>query len=116
MIAEFGLGALVIAFDLVLYASASAWIGAKQGKENWLASARIATLLSFPVTTIAALCLVYSLVNLDFNLEYVAMVSSRSMPPYLRATAFWGGQQGSLLFWAWLMSAFSFLVMLRDWR
>lgn len=116
MIADLGLGALLIAFMLALYGSAAAWIGARQNKQNWVASARIAALLSFPVISVAALCLVYSLVNLDFNLEYVAMVSSRSMPQYLRATALWGGQSGSLLFWAWLMSAFASLVMLRDWR
>lgn len=116
MIADLGLGALLVALLLALYGGAAAWIGARQDKDNWVASARIATLLSFPIISIAVLCLVYSLVHLDFNLEYVAMVSSRSMPSYLRATALWGGQAGSLLFWAWLMSAFASLVMLRDWR
>lgn len=116
MIADLGLGALLIAFLLALYGSAAALIGARQNKQSWVASARIAMLLSFPVISISVLCLIYSLVNLDFNLEYVAMVTSRSMPQYLRATALWGGQPGSLLFWAWLMSAFASLVMLRDWR
>ena len=103
MIADLGLGALLIAFLLALYGSAAALIGAGQNKQSWVASARIAMLLSFPVISISVLCLIYSLVNLDFNLEYVAMVTSRSMPQYLRATALWGGQPGSLLFWAWLM-------------
>jgi cytochrome c-type biogenesis protein CcmF len=38
------------------------------------------------------------------------------MPWYLKATALWGGQAGSLLFWAWLMSGYTALVMMRDWR
>jgi cytochrome c-type biogenesis protein CcmF len=37
------------------------------------------------------------------------------MPLYLRATAWWGGQAGSLLFWSWLMAAFTSAVTLRKW-
>ena len=37
------------------------------------------------------------------------------MPTYLKVTAWWGGQAGSLLFWSWLMSAFASLVTLRKW-
>lgn len=116
MIADLGFGALLIAFLLTLYGSGAALFGARSGRDSWVSSARAATLLSFPLLTLSALSLVYSLVNLDFQLEYVASVTSRSMPLYLRATALWGGQQGSLLFWSWLMSAFATAVMWRDWR
>ncbi len=37
------------------------------------------------------------------------------MPTYLKITAWWGGQAGSLVFWSWLMSAFASLVTLRKW-
>jgi cytochrome c-type biogenesis protein CcmF len=37
------------------------------------------------------------------------------MPTYLKVTAWWGGQAGSLLFWSWLMSAFASLVTVRKW-
>ncbi len=39
-----------------------------------------------------------------------------AMPFYLRATALWGGQAGSLMFWSWLMSAFATAVTLRKWE
>ncbi len=42
-------------------------------------------------------------------------VTSKSMPTYLKVTAWWGGQAGSLLFWSWLMSAFASAVTLRKW-
>src|SRR3990172_217940 len=115
MIADLGFFALVTAFMLALYGCAAAVYGHWRKAPQWIGSARAATLLTFPLLTISALSLVYSLVNLDFNLEYVASVTSRSMPLYLRATALWGGQAGSLLFWAWLMSAFASAAMLRDW-
>lgn len=116
MIADLGFFALLMAFLLALYGCAAAALGLWRRQPAWVASARLATLLSFPLLTVAALTLIYSLVNLDFNLEYVASVTSRSMPMYLRATALWGGQAGSLLFWSWLMSAFASAVMLSDWR
>jgi cytochrome c-type biogenesis protein CcmF len=43
-------------------------------------------------------------------------VTSSSMPTYLKVTAWWGGQAGSLLFWSWLMSAFASAVTLRKWE
>jgi cytochrome c-type biogenesis protein CcmF len=116
MIADLGYGALLITFFLALYGSIAAILGVRWRKSSWVSSARAATLLTFPLLTIASLSLVYSLVNLDFQLQYVASVTSESMPLYLRATALWGGQEGSLLFWSWLMSAFAFAVMWRDWK
>lgn len=116
MIADLGFFALLTAFLLALYGCAAAGLGLWRKQPRWVSSARSATLLSFPLLSISALSLVYSLVNLDFQIEYVAQVTSHSMPLYLRATALWGGQAGSLLFWSWLMSAFASAVMLRQWR
>ena len=116
MIADFGFFALLTALMLAVYGCAAAIFGYLRKVPKWVGSARAAALLAFPLLTLSALSLVYSLVSLDFQIEYVAQVTSRSMPLYLRATALWGGQAGSLLFWSWLMSAFASAVMLRDWR
>ncbi len=116
MIADLGFFALLTTFLLAVYACIAALVGHLRKASRWIASARAAALLAFPLLSLAALCLIYSLVNLNFQLDYVAHVTSRSMPIYLRVTALWGGQAGSLLFWSWLMSAFAGAVMLRDWR
>lgn len=116
MLADLGFFALLLAFVLTMYGSVAALIGQRRHAPAWVASARAATLLTFPLLTVSALSLIYLLVNLDLQVEYVASVTSYSMPVYLRATALWGGQAGSLLFWSWLMSAFASAVMLRDWR
>ena len=47
---------------------------------------------------------------------FIASVTSSSMPLYLRLTALWGGQAGSLLFWSWLLAGFSALAVLRRWE
>ena len=72
--------------------------------------------MTFGLLTLASLIVVYLLVTLDFSVHYVWDVSSRAMSPFLRVTALWGGQPGSLLFWAWLMSGFIAAVLLRKWR
>lgn len=113
---EAGLAALIVAFLLAVYASvASAW-GGWRGRWAYVQSARNAALLVFPLLTIAVIAIVYALLTLDFRLVYVASVSSRAMSPFLRVTALWGGLQGSLLFWAWLMAGFVAAVTLRKWQ
>jgi cytochrome c-type biogenesis protein CcmF len=116
MVANFGFGALIITFLLSLYGIGAAVYGGRKNLPAWVESARLAMLLTFPLITICALCLVYLLVTGHYELEFVASVSSRSMPTYLRITALWGGQAGSLVFWSWLMSAFASAVTLRKWQ
>jgi cytochrome c-type biogenesis protein CcmF len=48
--------------------------------------------------------LLYALVVSDFTVEYVASYTERALPLFYRATAFWAGQAGSLLFWALMVS------------
>ncbi|MGF1503688.1 MAG: heme lyase CcmF/NrfE family subunit [Anaerolineae bacterium] len=56
------------------------------------------------------------LVNRAYNVQFVWSVSDRSMPTFLKVTAMWGGQEGSLLFWSLLMSTFTAGSMLRSWQ
>ena len=115
MIAGIGFGALVITFLVSLYGIGAAVYGARINDRRWVESARLAMLLTFPLITISALSLIYLLVTGRFEYEFVSSVTSRSMPVYLRITALWGGQSGSLVFWSWLLSAFASAVTLRKW-
>ncbi len=116
MIAEIGFGTLVITLLLSLYGIVAAVYGVRRDQPAWVESARNAMLLTFPLLTLSALSLIYLLVNHHYEVEYVASVTSNSMPLYLRITALWGGQAGSLLFWSWLMSSFASAVTLRKWE
>jgi len=53
------------------------------------------------LTTLASAILLYAFAVHDFIVEYVALYSDRTLPLFYRLTAFWAGQAGSLLFWAW---------------
>jgi cytochrome c-type biogenesis protein CcmF len=116
MIANIGYGALVITFIISLYGVGAALYGALKKVPTWVNSARNAMLLTFPLVTLSALSIIFLLVNGNYEVEYVASVTSNSMPMYLRVTALWGGQAGSLVFWTWLMSAFASAVTLRKWE
>ncbi|UCC63392.1 MAG: heme lyase CcmF/NrfE family subunit, partial [Anaerolineae bacterium] len=81
----------------------------------WLTSARHAVVATFLLQTISVAAVVYNLVTGDFQVHYVYQVSARAMPTFLKVTALWGGQRGSILFWTWLMAAYAAAVMARRW-
>ncbi len=115
MIANLGFGALLTVFLVSLYGVVAALYGERMGKPAWVESARSAMLLTFPLLTLSALTIIYLLTTNHFEVAYVSNVTSRAMPLYLKVTALWGGQAGSLVFWSWLMSAFASAVTLRKW-
>jgi len=115
MIANFGFGVLVVSFLVTLYSVFAAIYGERTKNPAMVESARRAMLLTWPLLTLTAGILIYLLVNNHYEVQFVYEVTSRSMPTYLKVTAWWGGQSGSLLFWSWLMSAFASLVTLRKW-
>ncbi len=116
MIVEFGYGILIISLVLSLFATIASLYGGIKKKTTWIESARRAMFLIFPLTTISTLVLLYLIIRGDYSVAYVYSVSSSTMPVYLKLTALWGGQAGSLLFWAWLMAIFAFAVSLRNWK
>ncbi|MGD8730298.1 MAG: hypothetical protein PVH92_00340, partial [Anaerolineales bacterium] len=115
MIANFGFIALVITFVAALYGAAAAAYGAVKRKPEFVESGRHAMLLTFPLLTLSALAIIYLLVTGHYEIRYVASVTSNAMPVYLKVTALWGGQEGSLVFWSWLMAAFATAASLRRW-
>lgn len=115
MLADFGYGILVVAFFVSLYSVGAAAIGVWRKSAALIESARRAMLLIWPLITLSAASLITLLITNHFDISFVYEVTSRSMPTYLKITAWWGGQAGSLIFWSWLMSAFASLVTLRKW-
>jgi len=62
-------------------------------------------------TTLASVALGYLFLSDSFQVEYVASYSDRALPLFYKITAFWAGQKGSLLFWAWVLSVFIMMVI-----
>ena len=116
MIANLGYGTLIISLIVCLYGIGASIYGLRRNVPAWVDSARDAMLLTFPLITLVALSIIFLLVSGAYEVEYVSSVTSNSMPFYLKVTALWGGQAGSLVFWSWLMSAFASAATLRKWE
>jgi cytochrome c-type biogenesis protein CcmF len=116
VINDLGFITLVLSVLASLYAVYAALRGRDYLSSAWLGSARRAVIAVFALLTISAAAVVYSLVAGDFQVDYVYQTSSRSMSTFLKVAALWGGQDGSILFWTWLMSAFAAAVMIRKWN
>jgi cytochrome c-type biogenesis protein CcmF len=96
---ELGRAALVVAFGLIVYAAVAGGYAAFRGRRRLHDSATNALFASLGAVAVAALVLVAALVRHDFSLVYVADHTSRELPLRYVVSAFWGGQEGSLLLW-----------------
>ncbi|MBN2385850.1 MAG: heme lyase CcmF/NrfE family subunit [Anaerolineales bacterium] len=115
MFIDFGFGILVLTLAVTLFSIAAALYGFYTGSPRWVESARRAMQLTFPLITLVALALIYLLVSGHYEVQFVYSVTSNEMPLYLKITALWGGQEGSLILWAWLLAVFTSAVTLRKW-
>jgi len=103
--------AILLAFCLSVFAVAAALAG-KYGRRPFLAvSAERAVYSIWVLLTVAAALLVYSLMTGDFRIAYVQAHSDRAMSPLYKFTAWWGGQEGSLLLWSWILSSYSAIAV-----
>jgi len=56
---------------------------------------------------LASALMIYAFVTHDYSIKYVASTSDTTMETWYKVTAFWGGLDGSLLFWVLVLSLFS---------
>jgi len=106
--------ALAVGWVLAIYAAGMALAGARWRKREFVASAEHATLAVWGCVVIAVAALLHALVTHDFNIEYVAHYSSRTLPLQYTVAALWGGQAGSLLFWALILTSMAAVVILQN--
>jgi cytochrome c-type biogenesis protein CcmF len=102
---ELGRAALVVALGLVLYAALAGGYAALKGRRRLLESATNALFAALGAVAVAAAVLLAALIRHDFSLIYVADHTSRELPLRYSISAFWGGQQGSLLLWLLVLTA-----------
>ena len=110
MTPELGVFALTLAFVLSLAQAFFGLGGAWRGKPEWMSVARPAVAGQFVFVVMAFACLVYSFVNNDFSVLYVARNSNSQLPVFYRVAALWGAHEGSLLLWILILSIWSAAV------
>jgi cytochrome c-type biogenesis protein CcmF len=116
MLAEIGLVALALAFGASVYAVFASVIGEIRHNERGVLSGRNAALITFPLMLLATVALLVALLTQDYQISYVWSVSDPATPTFYRITALWGSQRGSLLFWCFLMSLFTFGAIALNWK
>ncbi|MFW2372005.1 MAG: heme lyase CcmF/NrfE family subunit [Gammaproteobacteria bacterium] len=112
MIAEIGHFALIIALWLAVIQGFIPFIGAARRNPTWVAVAQPAALGQMLFVAISFICLTWAFVQNDFSVAYVARQSNTELPLMYRISSVWGGHEGSLLLWAFLLSLWTAAVSL----
>ncbi len=110
MIPEFGHFALILALLLALVQGILPLIGAARNQATFMAIARPAAQGQFVFVAIAFACLAYSFMVNDFSVTYVATNSNSQLPSAYRFAAVWGGHEGSILLWIFILNVWTVAV------
>jgi cytochrome c-type biogenesis protein CcmF len=107
----FGSFALLLAFLAAVYAFVAGIVGIVTRRVLLTKSARNAGMATFGLITLAVATLEYFFFTDNFSLAYVAAHSNRALPLYYKFSSLWAGQEGSLLWWSWLLSIYVFFAL-----
>jgi cytochrome c-type biogenesis protein CcmF len=117
---EFGSYTLLLALALSVYTLVMGGValwrtrGAKDGAASRLGeTARRAGIASFVALSCAAFALVWASFTNDYSVSYILHHTNRDLNTAYKFSALWSGQEGSLLLWAWLLSAYGFVLRVR---
>ncbi|MBK6455293.1 MAG: heme lyase CcmF/NrfE family subunit [Gemmatimonadetes bacterium] len=106
-----GHSALLVALFVAALGVVLAPIGVKRARQDLVRAMYSATYAMFALVTAATFAMIYALVTHDFSVGYVAQVGSRATPLFYTIISLWGALEGSILFWAWVLTLLSALVV-----
>jgi cytochrome c-type biogenesis protein CcmF len=110
MIPEIGNFALIVALFIAMVQGVLPIVGAARGNETLMGAARTLATGQFLFVGIAFACLTYAFIANDFSVLYVAQHSNSQLPIQYRISAVWGGHEGSLLLWAFILTLWTVAV------
>ena len=114
--AQIGSFALLLALALSVYSFLAGLIALfrqDEGSERLSETARRAGVATFAAVLLAAAALVFAAFQDDFRIAYIFHHSNRDLSAPYKFATLWSGQEGSLLFWSLLLSAYGFVLRLR---
>ena len=116
MIIEIGHFSVVVALVLSVLSIGASIAALRTRNPDWVRVGRISLTLIFALLFIGMASLVYSFIVRDFSVAYVANNSNSKLPFFYTVSAVWGGHEGSLLLWVFILSAFSTIAVWLHWR
>lgn len=105
--ADLGYISLLVALALSIYAVGALFFGTRRRLPELVESGRNAAIATIVLIAISFFALEYLLIVQDFSIEYVADQTSVGQPIFYTITGIWGGQEGSLLFWSFLLGLYT---------
>src|SRR5262245_18017164 len=110
----FGSLILCVAFVVAVYAVCVSVVGARRRRRELVRSGIHAAYGLSALMALASAIIVHAFVTGNFSMRYVQHYSDTSMPLVYKITAYWGGLDGSLLFWASILTWFSAIAIWRN--
>ncbi len=107
---ELGTFAVLLALAAATWSVGASFVGHRWRRPALVRSAEAGLRASFVSLTVASAVLVVLFLTRDFSVRYVAEYSDSFLPTAYTVAAFWAGQAGSLLLWAWLLAGAGSLV------
>ena len=104
--ASLGSLVLVLTFIFAAYAAAASVAGARRRNIRLIESGVGAFYTVAALLTVASGIIIYAFVSGDFSIKYVQRTSDTLQPLFYRLTSYWGGLDGSIMFWVFLLAVF----------
>ncbi|MCY1055198.1 heme lyase CcmF/NrfE family subunit [Nannocystis sp. SCPEA4] len=110
-IATLGTASILLLFVLSLAGTGFSAIGAARRSERLIEAGLQSVYASFGLAAFASALIIYAFVAGDYSIQYVQKTSDAAMPLFYKITSFWGGLDGSMLFWVLLHTLFASLAL-----
>ncbi len=110
---DIGYISLLLALVAAVYSIVTYTLGFRRKDPTLLQSARNGLLTVCGLVSVSVIVLLAAIVTHNFRLEYVASYTSTDMSLSYLLSSLWAGNDGSLLFWVWLLSIFAVVVILQ---
>src|SRR2546426_1063200 len=104
--ASLGTFLLLATFVVCSYAAVVSVAGARRGSRRLIESGTGAFYLVTALMVVASAVIVNAFLTDDFSIKYVAHYSDSGQPLFYKITSYWGGLDGSIMFWVFLLSVF----------
>src|SRR5438309_8654363 len=109
--ASLGSFLLLATFVVCSYAAVISVVGARRGSRRLIESGIGAFYLIAALMTVASAVIVNAFLTNDYSIKYVAHNSDSVQPLFYKITSYWGGLDGSIMFWVFLLSIFGTLAV-----
>src|SRR4051794_15231294 len=106
-VASLGSAALLLSLVATAYTVASSVAGARRGSRKMINSGIYGAYGTTALVTFSSAIMFFLLLSNDYSIKYVQRHSDASMPWFYKLTAFWGGLDGSIMWWVLLLALFA---------